>query len=200
LPGGLKSTPKTDDKHLVANVFSKNGLKTSRKLPVCLLAGVMLAGCGGGGFDPNGILESRPVRLDGEQVILIPEQVDCGAHEDLWNIAPLGDGRAIARLTQKGRDLQFSDDVQIGDPAIGSPYAQIHGSFPLKVIQPGSSHDEDAVTKLANAKVGVAIDHSCFRNSPPVLMGIHHGKFDQSTNPIFRFKLENEWLVDQVIH
>ena len=81
----------------------------------------MLAGCGGGGFDPNGILESRPVQLDGEQVALDPGQVDCGAREDLWTVTSLGEGRGIARLTQKGRDLQFSDDVQIGDPESAPP-------------------------------------------------------------------------------
>ena len=165
-----------------------------------LLACLTLAGCGGGGFDPNGVLESRPVRLDREQVVLNPEQVDCGAREDLWNVAPLGGGREVARLTPKGRDLQFSDDVQIGDPVVGVPYVQIHGSFALQVIHTGSVHDEDEWTKLMDAKVGVKIDHSCFQANPPLLMGIRHGQFDQSVNPVFRFKLDGEWLPDRVIH
>jgi hypothetical protein len=181
---------------MVANVFRKNGLK----IGVGFLAGLVLTGCGGGGFDPRGILESRPVRLDGEQVALDPGQVDCGAHEDLWIVASMGEGRAIARLTQKGRDLQFSDDVHIGDPAIGVPYTQIGGSFPIRVIRMGSVHDEDAFTKLADAKVGVKINHRCFQDNPPLLMGIRHGQFDSSTNPVFRFKLDEEWLADQVVH
>jgi len=160
----------------------------------------MLAGCGPGGFDPNGVLQSRPVRLDGEQVILNQMQVDCGAREDLWNIAPMGVDRAVARLTQKGRDLQFSDDVQIGDLGIGAPYAQIHGSFSVRVLQMGSIRDEDEFTKVGDAKVGVKIDHSCFQSNLPVLLGIRHGKFDPSANPVFRFKLDGEWLVDQVLH
>jgi hypothetical protein len=164
------------------------------------LACLMLAGCGSSGFDSSGLLESRPVRLDGEQVIVYPSQVDCGAREDLWTVTPLGDDRAVARLTQKGRELQFSDDVQIGDPAIGLPYAQIHGSFSVKVLQAGSVRDEDAFTKSADAKVGIQIDHKCFQGNPLVLMGIRHGRFDQSANPVFRFKLDNEWLVDQVVH
>jgi hypothetical protein len=164
------------------------------------LACLMLVGCGSGGFDSSGLLESRPVRLDGEQVVLNPEQVECGAREDLWNVAPMGDGRAVARLTAKGRNLQFSDDVQIGDPVVGVPYAQIHGSFQVKVIQPGSVRDEDAFNKVADAKVGVQIDHKCFQGNPLVVMGVRHGRFDQSANPVFRFKLDNEWLVDQVIH
>ena len=196
ISGGLKSIRLTDDKRMVANVFLKNG-------PIILgafLACLVLAGCGSPGFDLTGVLESHPVRLDGEQVILYPEQVDCGTHEDLWNITPLGDGRSVGRLTQKGRDLQFSDDVQIGDPAVGIPYAQLHGSFGLRVMQAGPVRDEDDWTKSGDAKVGVKIDHSCFQANPPVLMGIRHGQFDQSASPVFRFKLDGEWTVDKVIH
>lgn len=171
-----------------------------RLIPGGFLACLVLAGCGGGGFDPRGILESRPVRLDGEQVTLDQAQVDCGAREDLWIVSPMGDGRTIARLTQKGRDLQFSDDVHIGDPAIGVPYAQIRGSFPVQVIKTGSVQDEDAFTKLADAKVGVKINHRCFQDNPPLVMGIRHGQFDPSANPVFRFKLDGEWLSDQVVH
>lgn len=179
---------------MVANLFPRNGLR------ICgpLLAGLVLAGCGGG-FDPNGVVESRPVRLDGEQVVLDLGQVECGAREDLWTISRLDESRSVGRLTQKGRDLQFSDDVQIGDPGIGVPYVQIHGSFPVKVMRMGTILDEDGYTKLANARAGVKIAHSCFPN-PLTLMGIRHGQFDQSTPPIFRLKLDADWHVDQVIH
>lgn len=159
-----------------------------------------LAGCGGGGFSPNGTLEARPVQLDGEQVLLDQSQVDCGANEDLWNITQLGGGRAVGRLTKKGRDLQFSDDIQIGDPLVSAPYAQIHGSFPVKVVQVGSVRDEDQFTKLADAKVTVGINHSCFQANPPALMGIRHGQFDASANPVFRFKMDQDWMVDRIVH
>lgn len=164
------------------------------------LALLTLAGCGSGGFSANGVLDAHPVQLDGEQVVLDQGQVDCGAREDLWDITALGDGRAVARLTKKGRDLQFSDDVQIGDPAIGAPYVQIHGTFPVKVLHVSSVRDEDAYTKLAEVKVTVRIDHSCFQSNPPVLMGIRHGQFDPSASPVFRFKLDGEWMVDQIVH
>ena len=160
----------------------------------------MLAACGGGGFDPNGILQSRPVQLDGEQVALDQGQLDCGAREDLWTVSYLGEGRGIARLTQKGRDLHFSDDVQIGDPGIGTPYVQIHGSFPVQVLRIGSVKDQDAYTKLVDAKVAVKIDNACFQANPLILMGVRHGQFDQTTNPVFRFTLDTEWKTDQVVH
>jgi len=140
------------------------------------------------------------VQLDGEQVVLDQGQVDCGAREDLWTITPMGEGRALGRLTPKGRNLQFSDDVQIGDPAVGVPYAQLHGTFPIKVQQSGSVRDEDEFTKSAEAKVGVRIDHSCFQGPLPTLMGIRHGQFDPSTSPVFRFKLDGQWTVDRVLH
>jgi hypothetical protein len=157
-------------------------------------------GCGSGSFDPNVILEYRPVRMDGEQVMLNAGQLDCGVREDLWNVASLGVDRSVGRLTQKGRDLQFSDDVQIGEPGNAVPYAQVRGSFLVKVIQPSSVRDEDAFTKTSDPKVGVMIDHLCFQNNPPFLMGVRHGRFDQSANPVFRFKLDREWLVDRVVH
>jgi hypothetical protein len=181
---------------MVANVFDNNCLRIFGTT----LAGLMLAGCGPSGFDPAGVLESRPVRLDSEQVVLTPEQVDCGTREDLWTISPLGDGRSFGRLTQKGRNLQFNDDIQIGDPVVGVPYVQLHGSFPVKVIQTGSIRDEDEWTKSADVKVAVRIDHSCFQTNPPMLMGIRHGQFDPSSSPAFRFKLDTDWQVDRVVH
>ena len=171
--------------------------KTWGSLPACLL----LAACGSGGFDPNAALESQPVRLDGEQVVLDQGQLDCGALEDLWDVAQLGEGRAVARLTQKGRNLQFSDDVQIGDANIALPYAQIHGLFGVKVLQPATVRDDDPSTKTVEAKVAVKIDHKCFQDTWPVLMGVRHGQFTPSANPAFRFKLEGEhWPFDQVVH
>ena len=180
---------------MVPNVFLMNYRR------ICAVSGfLMLAGCGGGGFNLAGILQSRPVRLDGEQVALDLSQVECGTHEDLWNISPLGDGRSVGRLTQKGRDLQFSDDVQIGDPVVGVPYAQLHGSFSVRVNQTGSVRDEDEWSKQGDAKVSVKIDHRCFQSNPPVLMGVRHGQFDPSANPAFRFKLDGEWQVDHILH
>jgi len=168
-----------------------------QKISGGVLACLILAGCGGGGFDPNGLLESHAVQLDGEQVSLSPGQVDCGAQDDLWTVTPMGDDRSIGRLTQKGRNLKFDDDLQI--TAAGT-IAHIRGSFPLKVLQMGNIKDEDATTKIADAKVGVSIDHKCFQDSLPVLMGIRHGQFTASANPVFRFKMDNDWVFDRLVH
>jgi hypothetical protein len=80
----------------------------------------------------------------------------------------MGDDRSLGRLTQKGRDLQFGDDIQIVAP---NPYVQVRGSFSLKALQIGTITDSDAFTKTMEAKVGVRIDHKCFQDNFPVLMG-----------------------------
>jgi len=175
-------------------------VKTLLRISAPFLAFLVLAGCGSNEFSVNGTLEARPVQLDGEQLALDQSQVDCGVHDELWEITPLGDTRAVARLTKKGRDLQFSDDVQIGDPAVGLPYVQIRGTFPVRVLQVGSVRDQDQYTKLADARIAVHIDNNCFQMSWPTLMGIKHGQFDPSTNPVFRFKMDGEWMVDQIVH
>jgi len=140
------------------------------------------------------------VRLDGEQVMFDPGQIECGVREELWVVRSLGDTRSVAQLTQKGRSLQFSDDVHMGELPGGTPYVQLHGSFPVQVLRMGSVRDQDEFTKLADAKIGVKINHACFGSPLPILMGIKHGQFDPSTNPVFRFKLDGEWTADQVIH
>ena len=69
-----------------------------------------------------------------------------------------------------------------------------------RVMQDGETRDEDPLTKVYSAKVGVLIAHSCFQNKPPILMGIRHGQFDPSVKAVFRLKLEADWLVTEVIH
>ena len=60
----LKSSPPTDDKQMMVKIFLR--------IPAAVLAFLMLAGCGSGEFSVNQTLESRPVQLDGEQVVLDP--------------------------------------------------------------------------------------------------------------------------------
>src|SRR6266853_1515081 len=66
--------------------------------------------------------ESTPMPLDSEQVSLSAAQVSCGVENDLWATGSEDAGqRTIYRLTQKARDLQFSDDIYAGDPGFTAP-------------------------------------------------------------------------------
>src|SRR5580658_7359766 len=91
-----------------------------------------LSGCGSSEFDEGaikGMLEATPLTLSNEQVIISPTQLDCGVQNDLWD-PPSGN---TARLTQKGRDLKFSDDVRVADPDIHQPFTQVTGAFTVAV-------------------------------------------------------------------
>ena len=58
-------------------------------------------------------VNAQPIKLEGEQVVLKDDQVDCGVEKELWEApVPVGD-RRVARLLQAGRDLKFFDDVMI---------------------------------------------------------------------------------------
>src|SRR5689334_889158 len=85
--------PQTDDKWVMLKVLCEKRLAGW----VMLVGTVALTGCGGGGFDARSTLESRPARLDGEQILLDQTQLDCGAREDLWIVSPLGDARSVGR-------------------------------------------------------------------------------------------------------
>jgi hypothetical protein len=168
-------------------------------LIVCLVLGSV--GCNFGGFDDNKAvlaIEGTPVRLDAEYVMLTPQQVECGVQNDLWE-QPVQTGKlGTGRLTAAGRELKFSDDVSIGD--LRSPYVQIRGEFPMKYFEAPTVRDgRDPDQKLADSKVGVIIQHTCFPNPLP-MMGVKKGKFVQDTGPIFVFRNNNGWVLDSVLH
>ncbi len=160
---------------------------------------LVLAGCGSSEFGPGsvtGLLERAPLALSGEQVTLKQAQVDCGVQNELWD--PPADN--VAKLTQKGRDLQFSDDVRLNDPDIRVPFTQVNGSFPVQVSQVLKLRDGDAGTKLADVKLAVVINHECF-NSPLPVMGIRKGKFSPDAPVVFQLKgAGNEWSLDKLVH
>jgi hypothetical protein len=169
-----------------------------------LLVAVMILGCGGSDFNDGkvkSLIESQPVRLEGEQVILTQQQVDCGVQADLWDPpTQLSPERSTARLTQKGRDLKFSDDVIVKDPEYKQPYAQVRGDLPLQVADVTRIGDADSSgNRLVDAKAGVKMENACFQ-APLPLMGIKNGKFVQGPPVSFRFQMDNGWKLDRLVH
>lgn len=161
--------------------------------------------CGGNKQDFDGgkaraLLESAAVNLDGEQATLTPAQVECGVKEELWERpTQFSPERSTARLDEKGRDLKFGDDVVIEPNRL--PYVQVRGPVSLQVDDVSNIRDgEESGTKLADAKAGVKIAHSCFANPLP-LMGVKKGNFQADVPPTFLFRLrEDGWHVDKMVH
>jgi hypothetical protein len=160
---------------------------------------VCLTGCGSSGFDSEaftGILQSAPVNLSGEQVTLTQSQVDCGVHSELWD-PPSG---LTAKLTEKGRNLKFSDDIRVSDPEISVPYTQVSGSFPVQVSDVSRIRDADSGKKLADVKLGIVMRHECFATPLPV-MGVRKGKFTPDAAVVFQFQGSGkEWSLDKLVH
>lgn len=186
-------------------------MMTTRKLLARVLPAIVMglcliaAGCGFGDFNEGrcrNSIEAAPVRLDGEQVILKSDQIDCGVHNDLWDAATYDPKElGVARLTAAGRALKFDDDIQINEVGNRQPYVQIRGEFPLQVLEILNIRDGDDVDlKLVEVRVGVVVQHSCFPQPLP-LMGVRKGKFSQDMNPVIRLKQQgNSWFVDRFVH
>lgn len=159
---------------------------------------IWLVGCGSSEFGTGsikGMLEAGPVELSSEQVLLSDSQVDCGAKNELWD-PPNGN---VARLSQKGRDLKFSDDVRLNDPEIHGPYTQVSGTFPVSVADVSKLRD-DGNAKLADVNLGVVIAHECFP-TPLKVMGVKRGKFTPDAPVVFRFVgHDKEWTLDKLVH
>lgn len=170
-------------------------------------AGLAIAttGCGEGDFNwgkVKNIIESNPVHVDAEYVMLNQDQVDCGVQEDLWDQPPplkgLPGERATARLADKARRLNFSDDVIIGE--MRQPYAQIRGDFNLVAMDIKSDRDgPQQGTKIVEVRLGVKMDDACFPNPLP-MMGVRKGNFTQDYNPVLLFRYDNGWTLDRIMH
>ena len=145
--------------------------------------------------------EAKPVQLDSEQVSLTAEQLNCGVNNDLWDSAPPEAGaQASYRLTDKGRDLQFSDNVYASGSGFSTPYVQVRGKFNLQIIRIAEVSDTNDGSKLAQAQIGVKIAHPCFAASLP-LMGVRKGKFSPDALPSLRFEpAEDSWEPVELIH
>jgi hypothetical protein len=164
---------------------------------------LLTAGCRATDFNDGktrAIIQNAPFHLEGEQVTLTQQQVDCGVGAELWESATqVSENRSTARLLQNGQNLKFSDDVAY-EPGYRQPYTQVRGDFPLQVIEIYSTRDDDPETKLVDARVGVKIDHPCF-TSPLIIMGVRKGKFVQDAPATIRFRqLQDDWHMDSFVH
>jgi len=163
--------------------------------------GLALAGCGAGDFNygkVRNLIEGTPMHLDAEYVVLNSQQFQCGVENDLWDAAAGNGERRFAHLTQKARDLKFSDDVSVGD--MNRPYAQIRGDFRLAVAEiTNDKEGPEQNTRLVQTKVGVVIPHSCFPDPLPI-MGVKKGNFTQDSSPVISFHYDNGWQIDRFVH
>ena len=147
------------------------------------------------------ILQAGPIKLDVEQVTITQMQLECGVQSELWDSpAQVSQDRAAARLTSKGRELNFTDDPVI-EPSFHQPYAQVRGAFLMQMEDPSSVRDgEEKGTKVVDAKVGIKIPHACFPNPLP-LMGVKRGNFREDTPPSFLFRLSGDgWHFEKLMH
>jgi len=177
-----------------------------RSLGLALVAfAICLIGCGPNDFNygkARNLIEGTPLHLDAEYAMLTAAQYECGIQEELWDqpSQPVGlPGQiASARLTQKGRDLKFSDDVSIGVKRY--PYVQVRGDFNLAVNEISSDKEgPEEFTRLVETKLAVVIPHMCFPNPLP-LMGVRKGQFSQDTSPVLFFRYNNGWSIEKVVH
>jgi len=175
-------------------------------LGVCLATVLFLFAMGcSHDFDENTIrprAADRLLQLDNEQVSINYTQLACGVQNELWEGTPpteLGQA-ATYRLTEKGRALQFSDDVYINDPGNPGPFAQVRGKFYLQVDRVVTIDTSKDGAKLVHAVLGVKIPHPCFATPLPI-MGIKKGKFVADVAPTLKYENGEEgWWPTELVH
>ncbi len=132
-----------------------------------------------------------------------PIQLACGANDELWDapVAGIGSGRSISHLQKKGRDLNFSDDVNSDEAGHQLPYTQVRGKFPLQLDQVISIKDgEDKDTKIVQAKIGVKIADPCF-DAPLYIMGVRKGQYHDDLPATLQFERYGEgWHLTKILH
>lgn len=167
-------------------------------------ASLLLTSCGGDTFDGQKVkirVEEKPVSLDGNQAMLNPQIVQCGVQAELWEDPYFQTPEvAYAHLLSAGRALGFDDDIVVAEPGFANPYVQIRGLFQVVVGEIPFIRDGQNGDKIANAKIGVVVNHSCF-GSPLPLLGVKRGRFVADVNPELRFRFYNgRWNFDGLIH
>lgn len=173
-------------------------------LAAAAVLSAFLCGCGGSNFDAGKVVEvatARPFNLESEEVTLTIAQVGCGVDSDLWDAPVDAPGRMVARLTQKARDLNFTDDVSIGEAGYSQPHAQMRGNVSLAASQVFSIADgKEQGTKIVQAQIQVMVPHACFP-APLPIMGIRRSQPTQGLAPTVEFDYTNDgWRLEKFIH
>jgi hypothetical protein len=163
---------------------------------LAVAVGAALAVCGCAKKDDTSVIEAATISLQGEQVVMTPEQAICGEKEGLWKIEQTGYG-ATGRLTPAGRQL-FADNVEMGDRRFSGPVVPMTGEGKLKVVQISNVTESTAV-KVVTARVGVVLKHACFPDPLP-LLGSDRGQFTEATEPQIRLRDDDGWVVDRILH
>jgi hypothetical protein len=179
--------------------------RTRLLLAAVAMTAMALTGCSSssGGLDEGtvfAVTSGQTLKLDSEQVSIKPEHVTCGVQNDLFDQPTQSGTRTVARLTEKGRALGFSDDVTTAESGYSMPYTQVRGTFPVEIRQVVSIKDATQGEKKVEAWAGIKIDHSCFP-APLAIMGIRRGTMDQSQPAAFAFVTTgSDWHLDHILH
>jgi hypothetical protein len=166
---------------------------------------VFSTGCG----DPDafndgvakGAAQAEPFQLDSEQVDMNATQLTCGVNDELWDAPSIGSDRTISHLQQKGRDLNFSDDISSDEVGHQWPYTQVRGKFPLQLDQVISIKDgDDKNTKIVQARIGIRVAEPCF-DTPLYIMGIHKGQYRDDLPATLQYERYGEgWHLTKIVH
>lgn len=171
---------------------------------VAAIALLALTGCAPVGFNEGRAMQvayGQLLDFQSEQVSLSNATLGCAVDNGLF-LAPATFGsRTLARLTDAGRALGFSDDVSVDEPGYNSPYTQVRGKFPVEFTQVVKITDVQKGVKRVEARAGLRIAHECFGETLQ-LMGIRNGVIAQKNPAAFEFDEygEEDWRLISVLH
>jgi|KBSMisStandDraft_5_1062788.scaffolds.fasta_scaffold30640_4 hypothetical protein len=176
--------------------------------PLAAMLCALSTGCG----DPNafdegvakGAAQAQPFQLDSEQVNMNPTQLACGATNELWEAPVVGvavGDRTVSRLLDKGRNLNFTDDISSDELGHQWPYTQVRGKFPLQVDQVISIRDgEDKDTKIVQARVGIRVADPCF-DTPLYIVGVRKGQYHDDLPATLQYERSGDgWHLTKIVH
>jgi hypothetical protein len=171
-------------------------------LVVATVGCLWLGGCSKATFDAGTVRNAggQTVELQSEQVSIQDSALNCAIEKGLFEVPYDAGSRMIARLTEKGRNLGFSDDVSIGEQGYSQPYTQVRGTFKIEFGQVVKISDVQDGIKPVQAVAGVKIPHECFPSGLTV-MGINGGTIAENIAPAFEFdRYDNDWHVMSILH